>query len=161
MAKTKEDVVTSLATQAQEGLAEFTVSNAELAVKELLDGGGELATQFVKLDDNGPPLHGLFFGFGRPHTFRQVDPKTGEVTERDSETIIIRSMSGKASVRLLGNYELVQKLADLTYGSEVIIFRGGRKTVNTQNGIRQVSEFQVVCKRHKSVDGKDMKAINP
>jgi hypothetical protein len=155
MAK-KEDVVTSLAIQANDSLTEFGVANAEVAVKELLESGGELATQFIKLEDNSAPLRGLFFGFGRPHLFRTVDPKTGEVTEREAETVIIRSMSGKASVRLLGNYELVQKLADLPYGSEVLIFRGGRKTVNTQNGIRQVSEFQVLCKRSKS----ELKAIN-
>ena len=146
MAKQK-DVALELSEQANEGLKEFAVSDAQLAVREMLDSGGELATQFVKLEDNGAPLHGTYQGFGRPQVFMETDKKTGEITERDAETIIIRSMSGKATVRLLGNYELVQKLADLPHGTEVLIFRGGRKTVNTQNGVRTVSEFQVVVKR--------------
>lgn len=150
MAKNDNDLVkanTELTKRGDDEMAQFFVEDAYAAAQEMLKSGGELATQFVKLEDNGPPLRGLFYGFGAPHVMEMVDEKTGEHYERDVKTVIIRAPSGKASVRLLGNYELVQKLAEVPIGSEVLIIRGGRKAVTTQKGPRMVSQFQVVIKR--------------
>jgi hypothetical protein len=159
MATKKEDVATELATQAQNSISEFMVENPKEVVDKMLASGGELATQFVKLEDNSGPLHGIFTAYGLPHEFQSIDPKTGEVTVREAKTIVVKSMSGKASVRLIANYELIQKMADVPFGSEVMIFRGGRKTIQSQSGPRQVSEFQVVVKRAKSAISDQTKAL--
>lgn len=138
MAK-KEDALAKVEAMQQKDLSSMSATAEDVA--RMLSEGAKLAESVVVLDEENNQIHGIYMGNGAPFDF--TDPKTGEV--RTVQSVVIESVSGKASARLIGNHQLLAKTKKILPGTEVLIQRG--KDVDIGGG-RTVVEFNVLIGRH-------------